>query len=260
MILGFFILVFACKKEQPGMQNAEDPCECASEVSADFLIEERGWSSINEKFTETDTIYHPKNVRFTAKLDDAEYTWYIGAEVINDKSYMRFFDESTVGEDITVTLVVKKEPNTLCFPNDDGYDSIIKTMHVSPYPILDWDNDTIIRQGVTGTYRVKGPHLSDSFDIKVWTTFGNFPQHTKVHITNFDGKGTNCLDKIANLNDANYRQHWISPAGACHGLRGYIHNKMDGTTEMNFSYSEEPWDGLNLIDRVYFGRKLTNEL
>ena len=258
-VVSFILLVgvmIACKKEQPEINDAKDPCACASEVSANFTIEERGWGSVNHRFTETDTIYHPKNVRFTALEEDASYTWYLGAEVIHEKSFMRLFDETTVGFDIEVTLVVKKEPNLTCFPDDDGYDSIVKYMYVSQYPILDWNNDTIIRGGITGTYRVKGPHLSDSFEVKVWTAFGVDPLETKVNITNFDGLGTNCAERHADLRDANYRQIWINPVGTCHGLRGYIHNRMDGITEMNFSYSIQPFDGYNIINRIYYGRKI----
>ncbi|MFK8038830.1 MAG: hypothetical protein AB8B74_11105 [Crocinitomicaceae bacterium] len=36
-----------------------------------------------------------------------------------------------MGEDIPISLVVKKAPNTICLPNDDDYHSITKVMHVS---------------------------------------------------------------------------------------------------------------------------------
>ena len=31
----------SCKKEQPDLPEIQDPCECASEVTADFTIREK---------------------------------------------------------------------------------------------------------------------------------------------------------------------------------------------------------------------------
>ena len=71
-----FILVFeviflatflACKKEQPDFnKEAKDPCACASEVSADFVIWEGASQVPNPRQTLTDTVYKDKVVEFRA--------------------------------------------------------------------------------------------------------------------------------------------------------------------------------------------------
>src|SRR5690554_4902010 len=117
LILTVFTALFfwACKKEQPEILNAEDPCECANEVSADFKIEESS-GTVLQYLTETDTVFKNKRVYFTAQEDDATYTWYIGIEEFTDQSVFRYFDDTWAGTNIPITLVVEKEPNAACFP------------------------------------------------------------------------------------------------------------------------------------------------
>src|SRR5690606_9243363 len=118
--------------------------------------------------TETDTIFKDKNVRFTAKEKNAEYTWYMGTEILTDSVVQRYFGDDLAGANLPITLVVKKQPNKLCFPNDDGYDSITKYIHVANLPILDCPNANY--GTLQGDYRVKSEHLPDSFDIQIYFT------------------------------------------------------------------------------------------
>ncbi len=126
------ILLVSCKKEvQPDMIALNENCNCAKEVSANFLIEEMTSPFSDARFTDADTIYKGKNVRFRALEDNAQYTWYIGNEVLNTQEVARFFNSSLGGQNITISLAIRKKPNSICLPNDDGYDSISKTFHVS---------------------------------------------------------------------------------------------------------------------------------
>ena len=166
LILPLLLLLYivACKKEQPQMVNeVTNPCDCAHEVSADFLMEEEGkyQGSLTPLYkTETDTMYSERPLLFTALEDAAEYTWYIGAEVITEQKFWRFFDNSLIGQTLPMTLVVKKTPNNTCFPNDDGYDSITKYI-----TIVDGSQLFTTPNHFEGTYRISDTASVDSIDI-----------------------------------------------------------------------------------------------
>ena len=184
------------------MAEEVNPCDGANEVNGNFIIEEM--TTVNTNFalyTITDTIYKNKSVRFTALEDDAEYTWYIGTEVLHTKEVTRYFSDTWSGVNIPITLVTKKKSNKLCFPDDDGYDSITKFFHVSNLPI--WNIPDAILGPVEGSFRMHSPHLPDSFDINIDVTF--LGGTTYFNIENYDGLGSNCLQQ-ARPKAYNYRQ------------------------------------------------------
>jgi len=247
--------VLACKKiEQPEMAQLNKECECAKEVSADFVMEERdGLTVATYKYTNTDTIFFNKNVRFRALETDANYTWYIGNEVLNIQQFERYFGEVLIGQNIPISLVVKKTPNTICFPDDDGYDSITKILHVSQYIISTPDDYDF--GSIESTFRVKSDHLADSFDIKVvFTRNLNIDPLTQlINIENYDGLGSNCYNNQA-LRQRNYRQVFFEQDGMCEQMRGNIHHGLDGLVEFNLNFNI----GIpgSYFERVYRGRKL----
>ncbi len=120
----FFALVLAnCKDEHP---DPEDPCKNAQEVSADFAIE----TALGDRYFEGDTVYDLGLVRFRAKQQLDTYKWVLGAETLSTQSFSRsFFPQGTW---ITVKLMVKSKPNTQCFPNDNGMDTLTKRFYVWP--------------------------------------------------------------------------------------------------------------------------------
>lgn len=165
LLASFVFIIFSCKKEQPQPNNGLKNCDCAHQVNANFSIEEIA-SVVNQDqyLTETDTIYAGKNVRFYAKEDSAEYTWYIGSEVLTTREVKRYFSSAYAGITIPISLVVKKKPNSICFPNDDGYDSISKSFYIVPeLQFPQFYQDTNFR--IEGNYRVKSEFDSDSLDI-----------------------------------------------------------------------------------------------
>jgi hypothetical protein len=125
IFLAALILTLACKKEKPELNISDhDPCGCASEVSADFDIYELVSTQDDDFETLTDHILDDRYAKFVAKEENAEYTWYIGSQTFNTKEASRYFSRDWIGYNIPITLVVQKTPNSTCFPNDDGYDSI----------------------------------------------------------------------------------------------------------------------------------------
>lgn len=162
ILLSFILFLASCRKEQPATDEivTDDPCECATEVSAEFDILEilgtHPWLP-NER-TPTDHILGDKNVEFKAKMENADsYKWYLGTEVLNTRSIVRYFDESLANENITISLAVRSQPNSYCFPDDDGYDSISKTFTVKPIC-----GDSTLMEG---WFRVALEGTTDSLDI-----------------------------------------------------------------------------------------------
>jgi len=174
------------------MKEAEDPCECASEVSADFDILEQSWNTADAFYTKTDAVLADKRVYFRAKEENAEYTWYIGIDEETDQETWKYFGEQWVGSTIPITLVVKKIPNLTCFPDDDGYDSITKTFTV---------HDRCEPNIMEGTFRIAEENSLDSFDIVL-----NFDEAydvpgiqwdsgcRRLDFYNYDGQGSDCVD------------------------------------------------------------------
>ena len=261
-IIAFFALalIFACKKDQPDMRQAEDPCACASEVTAEFVIEERATHIPEEIWIETDTTLHDKTVGFRALEEDAEYTWYIGAQQFNTQTASRFFTDEWIGYDIPITLVVKKEPNKACFPDDDGYDSITKTFHVSQYPIRHGFQQDIEHGGIEGTYRVIGNGLADSIEVTI--NFRDLWGVRTTEIGNPDGSGVYCNhnDTVKAVNHWTYRTvdvKWYSDEDLCLSVGVNIHNRLDGVSVLNFKRAI-PTSGaeFEMIEWQYKGRKI----
>jgi len=254
-ILLMLLLTLSCRKEKPAFDLSDkDPCSCSSEVSAEFkIIELEDSPQFNPIGTETDTICRERGVYFIANEDDAEYTWYIGSEILHTKQVGRYFNSDWINQDIPISLVVRKDPNLTCFPNDDGYDSVVRLMHVYPRPIL-IPQDTVYFTPTAGTYRVKGPHLVDSFDVTFWSVpyLGGY----SYKIFNFDGLGSSCENPNATIRAFTYRQVWLDGVGfPCKYFRGDIHRRLNGITEMNFRYSVDGTSS-TIVERTYYGRKL----
>jgi len=202
-ILTLFALA-SCKKEvQPGMAPLNQGCDCAKEVSAEFTMEEMsGQGQSWTKYTVTDTIWDGKNVRFTALEENAEYTWYLGAEIIHEKSFMRYFKDLK-GQSIPVRLEVKKKPNYICFPKDDGFDLIAKRLEVS-----DKVNYSDTSYLLEGTFRLKEKNSTDSIDVKVDFVSDMFSQLV-INLYNYDGKESNSIGYYGGY-WINYRQVWFN--------------------------------------------------
>jgi hypothetical protein len=249
-----FLGLLSCKKAQPPMSVLNQGCDCATGVSAAFTIEEMTSGIPNFNWnTETDLVFGDKNVRFYAKENNAEYTWYIGSEIINTREVKRYFSNSLVGQTIPISLVVKKKPNLICFPYDDGYDSITNYFTVAQLSLYENYDTTFLE----GAYRMKSPLLQDSVDIII--DYKNYSSdiYKRVDIYNYNGVGTDILNKIYR-DHVNYRQFWFEDLGGwLNHLAGDIHVRMDNVVEMNFI--EKAWNGSTLViskEYKYRGRKL----
>jgi hypothetical protein len=238
------LFVWACRKEKPEFDLSDkDPCSCASEVSAEFVIEEWAKNFGEPIWDETDTCNRVATMRFTAKEENATYKWYVGSEILSGRSVSRTFDEQWVGYTIPITLVVTKTPNNTCFPNDDGYDSITKSFYISEYPIYDYPNDEIYHP-TEGAYRGIIEGMTDSIDITFNMRFFSQTQVRQVDVLNADGMGTDCSDPfmggVRQIDHVSYRRlrfrgmHSIGP-DFCTALNGTISRRSNNDVEIHFN-------------------------
>lgn len=268
LFVSVFIFLASCKKEkQPELSPFNEGCDCAKEVSAEFIIEEF-WGDINgwDLRTETDTAYTNKNIYFSAKQDSAEYKWYLGTEILTEQVIGRFFPNANVeNQTISVSLVVKKKPNNICFPNDDGYDSITKYLHFVKLP----DNTGAFQTyplNMVGTYRVKMPHLADSQDIVISCSMDESNLNQILSVSNYDGIGTSVLvpspfpSKGLKLWRKNYAEIQLGQgpyASIGNYFFGFLRRKVN-TNQFEFDISlGSPHPSIpNYIKRTYVGRKI----
>jgi len=158
------------------MLPPNESCEGMHPVTANFFIEELCEVKGNVHFrTETDTTYADHPVQFTAEEQKAKYKWIINGEEYDKRGVRIVFGEEMIGKTITVSLVVTKKPDLICFPSDDGYDSITKFLHISQKTPT-WSNKYADPEWagtlpLDGIYRVFAPHLKDSLDITFTTNY-----------------------------------------------------------------------------------------
>jgi hypothetical protein len=130
LIIALIIIPFACN---PKEENAPiDPCEGQKEVKADFVMEEYSdftRTDNNWDYYDTDTSIM-NSVRFTALDSTAQtYTWQIGTE--KEPRFGRSFtiDFSASRTPKRIRLILQKKPNKLCFPFDDGIDTLERILY-----------------------------------------------------------------------------------------------------------------------------------
>jgi hypothetical protein len=126
-------------KEKEACQNPRDPecenynpCIDAKPVSAAFhMYEAHNLLWMPELWVNYDTDTSITNqVRFKAlETNSLSYTWYIGTEVEprTGSSVVIDFDNNRTPK--RIRLIVKKDPNRSCFPNDDGVDTLDRMLY-----------------------------------------------------------------------------------------------------------------------------------
>jgi hypothetical protein len=114
--------ISACRKDIA----PDNPCANAQEISADFAIE----AAVGDRYFEGDTIYDLNLVRFRAKQQLDEYKWVLGAETLSTQAFSR--TSFPKGTWLTLSLMVKSKTNSLCFPEDNGIDTLAKRFYVWP--------------------------------------------------------------------------------------------------------------------------------
>jgi len=254
-IFSCIVLLLACKKDQAEIAEFNKNCSCAKEVSADFEIKELPFTNDARYSTVTDTILYNKNVVFSANETDADYTWYIGAEVLKEKTVTRYFDETLKNQTLPFALVVKKKPNSICLPNDYGYDSIVQYMTISNKNAIEfWTEPNHLFEGNFRFEDSLGNYPLDFVDIECQLhysgEFGNFGERLKIK----DLWAKDSVYFASGLMRANYREFWASSTPSFKRLR-FKHNS-NGIIELEFE-AHSPDVSISNVPSYYFiGKKL----
>jgi len=130
----------SCKDEcqnprDPDCENY-NPCIDAKQTSAVFTIKEANYRqiidpSLADFLMDTDSCY-ARSIYFEAlQLDADSFIWQIGSEIQPryGKQVNVFFPDNLRGTTFTIRLIVKRKPNTSCFPNDDGIDTLTRKFY-----------------------------------------------------------------------------------------------------------------------------------
>jgi len=159
-VLGIVVLTcYGCGAYTP---VNPDPCGQAKRVEAQFTI----YEPVGDLHPRTDTILWTSIAHFSADEHYDKYEWHIGfdSRIRMDSSFSLRFPASQVeeGVSIPITFIGSRTPNLMCFPDDDGLDTITRQLVVlSPY-----------NSPVLGSY--KGCHLdnpADTFTVDIfWQT------------------------------------------------------------------------------------------
>lgn len=239
------ILGFACKKEKPEI-GGFSPCECESPVSADFDISEwivatQAWG---ELYVETDHVFGGQ-VKFEAQETNANYQWLIGSNTFSTNSVTQFFGNEWINYNIPITLIINKEPNTRCFPNDDGVDTVTRVMTIQSLEYDDYPMHGVFRLADVGT--------TDSFDMQIQLYAGEF--WGKANFINFDGSGLTCMDCDFS---SGYRGLRAKGQLSCNFLDIFIRMpySQNGLVEVDMNYRPDLNEPFVHVDRKLRGRKL----
>jgi len=155
----------SCKDDPPCNEPTNpkcsnyDPCYDKKPVSANFEIGLTEDPFTITKFTgmfEEDTIFPDGALHFRAKIKNAKYIWKLGSETIYDSAFTRTFYKVPFGR-YKVTLIVEKDPDLRCFPNNNGRDTLTRYFHiVEPCKLK-----------TTGSYKGVWEGQKDSFIFKI---------------------------------------------------------------------------------------------
>jgi len=164
---------------------AVDPCANAERVKARFTIYEDVFTSNLRATAPSDTIVTGLAI-FSADERYDSYEWQIGYDprIRTDSSFsLRFGANSGVikGEPLPIRFIGRRQPNTSCFPDDDGVDTAYRTMVV-----LDEYTSPML-----GSYR--GVHLDEPLD-----TFNVDIFWHKKYFLSVSNINRGCFDTIDN--------------------------------------------------------------
>jgi hypothetical protein len=212
-MLSFGLGMDSCRKKQcHDPQNPEcenyNPCYGKKPVTADFIF--GGLAPINypDYTICPDTIFmsggedrrgldYGITMGFKALEPNAKYTWKLGAETINEKEFERWFIKSGLPGVYQATLIVEKTPDAVCFPLDDGKDTITKKFTLMPHyqlPIMgkykvlfEGSKDSTIIEiqpwEISSSTQFKNYKIVDSASVR-YTTLINF-QNKRDTVTHF---------------------------------------------------------------------------
>jgi hypothetical protein len=173
------LFFWGCKKVQPEIDDPKDVCACLEEQRSTFFMGEKFGDLRIDLDTIIMPVYYadgdPANfdsindtyVYFESNYEGAlSYEWQVGSNPTtqNAQSFGLYFNGDY---QIPVRLILTTEPNTDCFPNDDGIDTIqriLRITNVTPSPL--W--------GEYYGYSTENPYEFFTIEIDTMTRYFSF--------------------------------------------------------------------------------------
>ena len=215
-----------------------DPCYQKEAYSAEVEIFE---GFLN--YSWSDTVLRGNNLVFTSPIEDdkVEHTWYLGSEVFKgSQTPGRRFDDVSRPATLSITHVIEYEPDSICLPLDDGYDSVIQEFYLI---------DKMMELNTYGEFRGAFEGTSDSFDFQILPLDrdGNLSTFTSQYETVFvnlennqDSLFTVSRDKNPNGEDIAYspvNNHAVLGATGIYNFYGGL--DVFGDNEFKLAYKWE---------------------
>lgn len=271
----------SCIKEKPPLLSTEDICTREKPIEASFWIGESA-SKLHlvkpcgpwEPNLDGDTIiptdhgvfYGGGQLYFTANAECYdELEWIIGSDpthLYGKQIYVEFSADAVAGTSLPITLIAKKKPNLLCYPSDDGVDTLTRTItflnqnreifgYFEGYNIGEDPNDTFT-VWIKDHTDLMIPMNEDIVGLPRGCNYNcnGYPYSYLFYLTerkmSFCGKNS--------VNGA----FWDCPGtGVCPSMHGIVDYSADfDTVTISYSYANNPLqtnDGANSIKKVFVG-------
>jgi hypothetical protein len=133
-----------------------DPCAGVMSTSADFTIKEL----VETYKIDADTVMPYNTVEFSAKYPADEYEWKVGFDGRTWTTKTFTLDFHGFSGSVNVRLISKRKSiNKECTPDDDGIDTVMKTLVV------------VVKPAILGSFRgVNIENPSDTFTVDIRST------------------------------------------------------------------------------------------
>jgi hypothetical protein len=136
------LVISSCSKDEPCMDETNKDCPNFNPCSLkeprpkiDFEVYQT-FGVANAPEFKTDTLMPGYGSYFSANIKNAiSYEWRIGIDTVisSNETFSISFDRSDstllVNNPVPVTLIVEYQPDLVCFPNQNGRDTITKFIH-----------------------------------------------------------------------------------------------------------------------------------
>ncbi|MEQ8706148.1 MAG: hypothetical protein RIC19_19610 [Phaeodactylibacter sp.] len=186
------LLASGCRKEDEECYDPTDsscanydPCWEKEAVSAGFVMEERVAHFDSVWHIPTDTILEGGILRLRALQPADSIRWQMSGDPRTwDSEELRM--QFGGSESLEISLTLWREPDTLCFPDDDGIDSLTRRLTVVPHP----------EAAIIGRYRgATDANPDEPYELEIfWRESTPSASHATIQITGIHPGCNNTFD------------------------------------------------------------------
>jgi len=239
-------------------QTKVDPCSGATRVKASFTISESLEGDISGFSILSDTVLEGNIIHFKADDSSDTYYWKVGSDttIYHSREFtLRFYQAYGA---VPVTLIITKKPNTNCFPDDKGIDTLIKNIYV-----ISFTNAAIIGN----YYGCNQDNPKDSFVVNIGYNWDNNALYFAYFMNNLD-KGcrgdTNLnlsiwaptVEALRFYKGISFDMGDVCDKG-CNNVKGnaIVENNLNNI-KISYNEFQTPIDYKTRVSKVFIGRRV----